>query len=130
MTSILLDTHTFVWAVNAPQRLGERARDLIEDPRSDVLISAATAWELGTKTRLGRFPEAEPLVAQYPSIVSRLGGSSLAISAEHALRASSLRWDHRDPFDRMLAAQAMIEHAVLLTRDHAFARLAGLDIAW
>lgn len=130
MTLALLDTHAFVWAISDPDRLGVHARKLIEDPSTRLLVSAASAWELGTKTRLGRFPEAEPIVAQYFSVAEALGAAHLPVDAAHALRAGGLRWDHRDPFDRMLAAQATIEHAILVTRDAAFAAIAGLDLVW
>lgn len=130
MTDLLLDTHAFVWAISAPDRLGDTARGLVEDPSNRVLVSAATAWELATKTRLGRFPEAEPIVAQYRELVETLGAQELAITGAHALRAGGLRWDHRDPFDRMLAAQALLEHATLVSRDNAFADLGGLDVRW
>jgi PIN domain nuclease of toxin-antitoxin system len=93
-------------------------------------VSAATAWELATKTRLGRFPEAEPIVAQFADAVRELGATDLPVDASHALRAGGIRWDHRDPFDRMLAAQAMVQHLTLATRDAAFAELAGLDLLW
>ena len=130
MTKVLIDTHAFVWAVGDPSRLGDAARALIEEPSTDLWVSAATAWELATKTRNGKFPEAEPIVAQYGSVVDTLGAAHLSVTPEHALRAGGLRWDHRDPFDRMLAAQAMLEHAILLSRDGAFSALAGLDVRW
>lgn len=130
MTDLLLDTHTFVWAISAPDRLGAAARAHVEDPGNRLLVSAATAWELATKTRLGRFAEAEPIVAQYRGLVAELGAQELAVTSTHALRAGGLRWDHRDPFDRMLAAQALLEHATLVTRDVAFADLGGLAVTW
>lgn len=130
MTDLLLDTHAFVWAISAPDRLSPSARSVVEDPSNRLLVSAATAWELATKTRLGRFPEAEPIVAQYRELVEALGAQELAVTSAHALRAGGLRWDHRDPFDRMLAAQALLEHATLISRDGAFEELAGLDLVW
>lgn len=130
MSTLLLDTRAFVWAVSLPERLGSEGRDLIKNPTNQLLVSAATAWELATKVRLGKFPEAEPLVARYKSIVDTLGADELAVEAAHALRAGTMPWDHRDPFDRMLAAQAMIEGAVLVTRDAAFADLPGLAVVW
>lgn len=128
--TLLLDTHTFVWAIGAPDRLSIRARQLIESPDSDLRISAASAWEMSTKVRLGRFREAEPLLDQFDWAVDRLGATAAPITTKDALRAGQLRWDHRDPFDRMLAAQAMLSGATLISRDRAFSDLAGLDIMW
>ena len=130
MTDALLDTHALVWSISNPERLGARARSLIEDPSTRLFASAASAWELSTKVRLGRFAAAEPLVAQYDTLVNDLGAVHLPIERAHALRAGSLTWEHRDPFDRMLAAQALIEHATLISRDQVFGDLGGLDIVW
>ncbi len=128
--SFLLDTHTFVWAVTNPNRLGADGLARISDPTSELFVSAATAWELATKVRLGKFPEAEPLVTQYGRIVEKLGATHLAINHSHSLRSGSLTWEHRDPFDRVLAAQAMLEHHCLITKDGEFSSLVGLEIAW
>ena len=76
------------------------------------------------------WPAGNDQVAQYHSAVETLGAVNLSVAPEHALRAGGLRWDHRDPFDRMLAAQAMLEHAILLSRDSTFVALAGLDVRW
>lgn len=130
MTLVLLDTHAFVWAVGAPDRLGRQARELITNATNELVVSAATAWELSTKVRLGKFSEAEPIVANYDSIVRRLGALDLPVTGDHALAAGSLSWKHRDPFDRMLAAQAMHENAVLVSRDRAFQGLPGLRLRW
>lgn len=130
MTRALLDTHALVWAATAPDRLGPVARALIEDPSTDLVVSAASAWELSTKVRLGRFPEARALVARYHSIVASLRAEHLAVEPDHALRGGSLAWDHRDPFDRMLVAQAIVEGAILLSKDRAFGAVAGLDVRW
>lgn len=126
----LLDTHAFVWAVSDPDRLGDRARAVIAEPSNSLYVSAATAWELSTKVRLGKFPEAEPLVAQYDQIAQRLGASHLPISHEHSLRSGGLSWPHRDPFDRMLAAQALLGNHQLITRDQAFSDLGALLTVW
>jgi len=130
MTLVLLDTHTFVWAVSAPNRLGTDAVELIEDATNELRVSAATAWELSTKVRLGEFPEAEPIVANYQSIVKRLGAVDMPVTGSHALAAGTLSWGHRDPFDRMLAAQAIRENAILVSKDRAFQNLAGLILRW
>lgn len=130
MTALLLDTHAFVWAQSAPDRLSPTARKALEDGHNRLVVSAATAWELVIKFRAGRFPTAEPLVRQFESLSESLGIEVLPISAAHALRAGGLRWDHTDPFDRMLVAQAMLEDCVLVTRDRAMADVVGLSILW
>jgi len=130
VTTLLLDTHAFVWAISDPARLSARARRAIEDPSVDLVVSAATAWEISTKVRLGRFASAEPIVAQYDELIDRLGARRLDITSRHALRSGGLRWDHRDPFDRMLAAQAMLENATLVSTDGAFDELVGLSLLW
>lgn len=130
MTILLLDTHAYVWALTDPDRLSGRARTAIEEPSNAVLVSAATAWEMAIKHRVGRWPEAEILLAQHNDLTSRLGAQSLDISAADAIRAGSLDWDHADPFDRMLAAQSLLHQAALVTRDAAFGHLRGLSIIW
>lgn len=127
---LLLDTHALVWAASDPDRLSDAARTAIADPSNQLLVSAASAWEMSTKVRSGRFPEAEPLVAQFDDVTATLGATPLPMTAAHALRSSGLDWEHRDPFDRMLAAQALLEHAVLVTRDSTFPTLGGLQLLW
>jgi PIN domain nuclease of toxin-antitoxin system len=119
-----------VWALTDPSRLSDGARTAIETPRNVLLVSAATAWEMAIKRRAGKWPEAEILLAQHDDLLSRLGAELLAITAADAIRAGNLDWEHTDPFDRMLAAQALLRHATLLTRDEAFRDLRGLNILW
>lgn len=130
MTTLLLDTPTLLWALTDPKALGPTARDLIVDPAVGLAVSAASAWELATKHRLGRLPDAEPLLRAYDQHLSRLGASRLDITAPHALLAGDLTWTHRDPFDRMLAAQCLVEGLTLATKDPVFRELAGLRLAW
>ena len=130
MSLLLLDTHAFVWSVGSPAKLSERARAAIADSTHSVLVSAASAWELATKSRLGKMPEAAVLVAQYEHLVTELRAAHLSISPTHALLAGDLDWDHRDPFDRMLAAQSVHERAVLVTRDRALRDFAPLKTLW
>jgi len=130
VTTLLLDTHAYVWSLTDPDRLSDRARTAIEAPSNVVLVSAATAWEMAIKYRAGKWPEAEILLAQHDDLVSRLGAQPLDISAADAIRAGSLDWDHADPFDRMLAAQSLLHQAALLTRDAAFGDLRGLTTIW
>lgn len=130
MTAFLLDTHAVVWAAVAPERLGETAREIISNPQSELVVSAASAWEIATKVRLGKFPEAEALAAQFGSVLERLHVAAMPITVDEALAAGRLAWDHGDPFDRVLAAQAIGSGIALLSRDRAFAELAGLEIIW
>jgi PIN domain nuclease of toxin-antitoxin system len=130
VTTLLLDTHAYVWALTEPRRLSDRARAAIEAPSNIVLVSAATAWEMAIKYRAGKWPEAEILLAQHDDLTSALGARSLDISAADAIRAGSLDWDHGDPFDRMLAAQSLRQQAAMVTRDAVFGHLRGLSIIW
>jgi PIN domain nuclease of toxin-antitoxin system len=125
-----LDTHTLLWAVQAPAELSATARLVITDPDNEVFVSAIVAWELSLKERLGKLPEAGPLVADFPGLLSRIGFVSLPLDERHAVVAGQLDWDHRDPFDRMLAAQALIEGATLVSLDHAFDDAPGLRRLW
>ena len=119
--TILLDTHAFLWAIAQPDHLSPAARRLVADSTVDILVSSASAWEIATKVRLGRLPDAQALVAAFSDHVQRLGAQELAISIRHALTAGSFAVAHRDPFDRVLAAQALLEGVPLVTRDPAFA---------
>lgn len=130
MSLLLLDTHAFVWSVSSPAKLSERARAAIADRTNSVVVSAASAWELATKARLGKMPEAVVLVAQYERLVTELHAGHLSISPTHALLAGDLEWDHRDPFDRMLAVQSVHERAVLVTKDRALSDFALLRTLW
>jgi len=129
-TGLLLDTHTFVWAASDPDRLGADARSMLEDPATKIHVSAASAWEIATKVRLGKFSAAEPIYDQFGDIAARLRAELMSVTVDHALRAGALRWDHRDPFDRMLAAQAISSELTLVTRDQALHDLPGLTTLW
>ncbi|HLS15067.1 MAG TPA: type II toxin-antitoxin system VapC family toxin [Beutenbergiaceae bacterium] len=126
----LLDTHTLLWALTDPDKLGAQARRVILDRSTILLVSAASAWEVSTKVRLGRLPGARPLVSTWQRNLTRLGVQHLAITDEHALLCGSLDWGHADPFDRMLAAQAIIESVPLLSRDRAFDSLPAVECLW
>jgi PIN domain nuclease of toxin-antitoxin system len=117
---LLLDTHVLVWwLVNSP-RLSKKARDAISEPGNAIFVSAASAWEIATKVRLGKWPEAAALVGAFGAIVASNGFDPLPVSVQHAVHAGSLRATHPDPFDRMLAAQAELEDLELVTVDPAF----------
>jgi PIN domain nuclease of toxin-antitoxin system len=126
----LLDTHALLWALTDPGRLGAAAAQAIRDPAVPIAVSAVSAWELSTKARLGKLPGVGPLLATYARSLARLGAAELPVTSEHALLAGALEWDHRDPFDRMLAAQAAVEGLTLITREAAFDRVGALRTVW
>lgn len=128
--TLLLDTHVLIWALASPDRLPASVRARVADRRETLVVSAATAFEIATKHQLGRLPEAAALVHSFDEQVVRLGADLLPIEARHAITAGSLDWSHRDPFDRMLAAQAMSEGFELVSADAAFAGLPGLAVVW
>lgn len=119
---LLLDTHAFLWWVTDDPQLSTPARAAIADEANTIVVSAATAWEIATKHRLGKLDEAAGACKRFTELVAADGFDLLAIDASHALKAGSYRVAHRDPFDRMLAAQSAIEGLRLVTRDPAFAQ--------
>ena len=130
VSRFLLDTHTFVWAVSAPERLGPEAHRALSNPKSELVVSAVSSWELAIKVRSGRFAEAATLVRDFDRACRELGAQQLAITAAHCIRAGGMEWEHRDPFDRLLAAQGLIEGLALVTRDAAFGNVVDLDTVW
>lgn len=125
----LLDTHALLWWLYDDRRLSKRARALLRDPQQRIIVSSASAWEIATKHRLGRLDAAAPLVNDFSGYVSKAGFSELAIRSEHAIAAGAWQVHHRDPFDRMLAAQSRIEQVRLITRDAAFEEF-GVETLW
>ena len=127
---LLLDTHALLWTLLDPIRLSPSTLDRIRDPRTELFVSAASAWEIGTKHRLGKLTGADAVVHGYEAHLARLRARELPITSRHALAAGTLNWAHRDPFDRMIAAQSMIESLPLVTADGAMTGLPGLRIVW
>lgn len=121
---LLLDTHTFLWWVFADAKLSRRAREAILDEENETIVSAVTAWEIATKYRIGKLPEASVVADDIVGAIVGEGFAELSLSVAHAQRAGNLGGTHKDPFDRMLAAQAMIENLTLVTNDRAFERYA------
>lgn len=117
---ILLDTHTLLWWVYTNPRLSRVARAAIDDDANDVFVSAASAWEIATKYRIGKLSDARLVAEDMPGTLADEGFGELAISVRHAQRAGDLVGHHNDPFDRMLIAQAMIENMVLVSNERTF----------
>jgi len=114
---ILLDTHTFLWFVNGDPRLSANARRLIEDDTSQLLFSAASAWEIVVKATKHPTWLTEPAHRFIPKNLRQINARVLPVRLRHTLRASRLPRLHPDPFDRLLVAQAQVEHLPLLTDD-------------
>lgn len=118
---LLLDTQVLLWAATAPERLGAVA-DELEDLRNDLLVSAASAWEIAVKYALDKLPLPEHPARYVPHVMRELDASPLAIEHAHALAVATLPPHHRDPFDRLLVAQAQVLGVSLVTADATLAR--------
>ena len=117
---LLLDTHTLLWWLDGDRRLPRKARAAIGDDANTILVSAASAWEITTKARLGKLPGATEVAADVAGCLASQAFSSLDITILHAQRAGRLPGDHRDPFDRMLIAQAQLEDVPIVSNDAVF----------
>jgi PIN domain nuclease of toxin-antitoxin system len=118
--SYFIDTHILLWWLFDDPKLDTTCRDIIRNPDHRIIVSSASAWEIATKYRIGKLPEAKQLVEQYSQILHQAKFIELAITSAHALRAGSLPIAHRDPFDRMIMAQAELESLPVITYDAAF----------
>jgi PIN domain nuclease of toxin-antitoxin system len=129
MMKILFDSHALVWFLTGHARFSRRARSVVEKPDSILCVSAVSAWEIANKVRLGKWPEAAQLAETFMSILDEFSFQPLAVTIEHARLAGSLPGHHRDPFDRMLAAQSQIEEVPLVTADPVFGAF-GTRVLW
>lgn len=126
---LLLDTHALLWWWNEDRRLSATAQALIAAPDANIMISAASAWEVATKARLGKLSDLRIAVADFISDIEEEGFEFLPITPAHALRAGSYEVKHADPFDRILAAQGELERMPLVTRDASFSDF-PCETAW
>jgi PIN domain nuclease of toxin-antitoxin system len=117
---LLLDTHTLLWWLSGNPSLPASARKLIANKNNDVLVSAVSAWEIATKVRLGKLPIAIDLAHDFSAYLERERFDTLAVSVEHGIRAGLLPGPHKDPFDRMLIAQALAENLAIVSNDVIF----------
>lgn len=117
---VLLDTHALLWWLAGDKRLSRKAKACIGEEGRLVLVSAASAWEITTKYRLGKLPGAEVVASDVAGVVRSQAFTPLAISVVHAQQAGALPGPHRDPFDRMLIAQAQCEGLTLISNETLF----------
>ena len=116
---MLLDTHIFLWWLFDDPKLPSVIKNHLQNLNNSILVSTVSVWEITTKFRIGKLPKASSIAANVPEWIIKSGFQSLSITPEHAQLAGSWKIDHRDPFDRMLAAQSKIEHLTLATTDKA-----------
>ena len=126
---LLVDTHALFWWLKIDKKLSRRAFAALEDRSNEILISPVVGWELATKSRLGKWPDGHAAVHGLHDFVSANGLTELPISIEHGRLAGLLPGEHRDPFDRMLAAQAKLEGAALVSADPVFPGF-GVEVLW
>ena len=126
----LLDTHTLLWAIQKDVELSDKVKAIIIDESLQKFVSPVSAYEIMNKYRLGKLPEYANLVGNYFEILHKFGASELLLNSQHTYFAGKFDWSHRDPFDRLLAAQAFTENMVLLTNDEAFNSLPWLNVLW
>ena len=117
---LLLDTHAFLWWLEGNRQLSAKARSAISDDANDVVVSAATAWEIATKHRLGKLPQAERVAQDVLGAIAGQGFEEIDITVDDAQKAGQLPEIHKDPFDRMLIAQAMERNMALVSKDAEF----------
>lgn len=114
--NVLLDTHALLWLVSDPSKVAPAALDVLSDPSTTVSVTAASAWEIGIKTRLGRL-DGQTLLSAWSEVLAGMNTVELPIESADAILASQLPWDHRDPFDRVIVAQALRRNLTIVTRD-------------
>ena len=127
---LLLDTHALLWWFTDDERLSHPARAAIGDEANQVFVSAASAWEISVKHRLGKLPQAPGAVSRFDELVAADGFEHLPIRHYHALKAGAYAQAHADPFDRMLVAQCELEDLQIVSRDTVFSQLFGVKAIW
>jgi PIN domain nuclease of toxin-antitoxin system len=125
----LLDTHTLLWAALSPASLSRRVSKIIANQANVILVSAASAWEVATKVRLGKLPGAETFEREFLEVMNSAGYLLVPIEAAVALRAGRFTNQHRDPFDRVIAAQALADDIPVLSSDRQLDGF-GIERIW
>jgi PIN domain nuclease of toxin-antitoxin system len=124
----LLDTHTFLWVALDDQRISGNVKKAIKSENAKIFVSPVTAYEIMNKFRLGKLPEYTYIAENYLEVFHNLGAIELPINTKHLHFAGRFEWSHRDPFDRILAAQASIDNLTLITTDPIFNDLPWIKI--
>jgi PIN domain nuclease of toxin-antitoxin system len=122
----LVDTHVWLWMQSDPDRLRDETREIVQNVRFSILLSAASAWEIAIKYRLGKLPLPEAPASYVPDRMRRSGTSPLPVEHAHTLRTAELPDHHKDPFDRVLIAQAQLLDLAIITADE---QLSAYDVA-
>ena len=132
MAGYLIDSHIFLWAVESPKRLSAVEQGFLTDPRHDIAVSVASLWELSIKTSIGRLAISKQIKSipsdHFSRSASQVGVRVLPIEAPEAEHVRQLPWIHKDPFDRLIIAQALISGRAIVTRDAIFSRYPGVQI--
>lgn len=126
---VLLDTQAWLWIQVSPERLTEGALDVVVDPEAELFLSAASSWEMAIKYALGRLPLPIPPWDYVPDRIRTSGAIPLPVEHAHALQVARLPAHHRDPFDRLLVAQAQLERLAVLTADRSFEPY-DVEVVW
>lgn len=126
---ILLDTHTLLWMITGDPRLRAKQHQVLENPENRLFVSAISAFEIATKVRIGKLKVGMPLPQFFQLVYLEFGYLSLPVSHQHGQLGGSIPGPHRDPFDRLLAGQALEERMPLMTDDPAF-KAFGVEVVW
>jgi PIN domain nuclease of toxin-antitoxin system len=116
VVNVLLDTHTLLWLVSTPSDVDASTLAVLGDPNTNLWVTAASAWEIAIKTRLGRL-DGEALLSAWPDILADMSTIELPIESSDTILAGRLPWNHKDPFDRVIVAQALRRNLTIATRD-------------
>jgi PIN domain nuclease of toxin-antitoxin system len=114
--NVLLDTHILLWLVSQPSQLDSAAVELLTEPATNIWVTAASAWEIAVKTRLGRL-DGQTLLSNWSDVLASMSTTELPIDSQDAIVAAQLPWAHKDPFDRVIVAQAVRRNFTIATRD-------------
>ena len=127
--NLLLDSHALLWFFADDSRLSPSAKEAIENPANRSFVSLASCWEIAIKVSLGKLSLGKPFAEVFPGELERNGISQMPVAIAHLRELITLPWHHRDPFDRVIIAQARIEALTLVTRD-SYAGSYGIDTLW